>query len=276
MKRRYLADMYGPVKRHRRATRKFVCFLLAVFFIAAGVFFGGHALFAAFSKAKDGEDAAGPGAAPTVITSAAMPEATEEENDGEARFLFLVNWNHRLPEGRPDGLARLDQMFEGRAIEDDRDGLINETAGRAAAQMFSDAREEGVAEYKINSAYRSQEYQEQLWKKRLREDTSYGKNPFEEPVRVMPGNASEHSTGLAIDILSCAHDRADDDFGDTPEGRWLRDNAWKYGFILRYLQGKEGETGVIYEPWHYRYVGKEAAKEIFESGQCLEEYLETP
>ena len=81
-----------------------------------------------------------------------------------------------------------------------------------------------------------------------------------DPVRVLPGNTSEHTTGLALDILSPRHDEADDSFGETPEGLWLAENAWKYGFILRYPEGKEALTGVIYEPWHFRYVGKQSGK----------------
>ncbi len=90
----------------------------------------------------------------------------------------------------------------------------------------------------------------------------------------MPGCMSEHTTGLALDILSENHETANDAYGETPEGRWLVENAHRYGFILRYPEGKEHITGVIYEPWHYRYVGVEAATEIWERGICLEEYLE--
>ena len=60
---------------------------------------------------------------------------------------------------------------------------------------------------------------------------------------------------------------------DTPVQRWLMAHSWEYGFILRYPNDKSGVTGIIYEPWHYRYVGREAAREIYESGLCLEEYL---
>ncbi|MBR2937492.1 MAG: M15 family metallopeptidase, partial [Oscillospiraceae bacterium] len=78
----------------------------------------------------------------------------------------------------------------------------------------------------------------------------------------LPGT-SGHQTGLAVDV------------GSTKEGhQWLANNGWKYGFILRYPEGKEEITGLDYEPWHFRYVGKELAKEIYDSGLCLEEYLE--
>ena len=88
----------------------------------------------------------------------------------------------------------------------------------------------------------------------------------------MPGNASEHCAGLAIDITSVAHPYCDYGFGDTAEGRWLRANAHRFGFILRYPAGKASISGVHYESWHFRYVGVELAREIYSRGICLEEY----
>ena len=83
----------------------------------------------------------------------------------------------------------------------------------------------------------------------------------------IPGT-SEHELGLAVDI------NADKEQSSNEEVyNWLAENAWRYGFILRYPQGKEDITGIDYEPWHYRYVGKEVAKEIYEAGITLEEYV---
>ena len=79
---------------------------------------------------------------------------------------------------------------------------------------------------------------------------------------------SEHQTGLAFDLNSL-----EESFGETREGIWLREHCWEYGFIIRYPKGKESITGYMYEPWHVRYLGKSAAKSVFESGLCLEEYL---
>ena len=105
------------------------------------------------------------------------------------------------------------------------------------------------------------------------EDPDYGQDPYKNPVKVLPGKCSEHPTGLAVDILSEKYQEANEGYADTAEGRWLRENAHTYGFILRYPEKKEQITGVIYEPWHYRYVGAEAAAEIYEKGLCLEEYV---
>ena len=153
-------------------------------------------------------------------------------------------------------------------------GSIDREAGLAAKEMFLAARQEGIGRFFLSNAYRSIIAQEKLWQARLAEDPSYGSRPFENPVKVLPGNCTEHTTGLALDILSEDYRTADDGYGETDEGKWLAENAWKYGFIQRYPQNKETITGVIYEPWHYRYVGKEHAQAIHEQGLCLEEYLD--
>lgn len=89
----------------------------------------------------------------------------------------------------------------------------------------------------------------------------------------VPGT-SEHELGLAVDICDYKYQNLDDSQADTATQKWLIKHCWEYGFILRYPKNKTGITGIIYEPWHYRYVGKDAAKEITEKGICLEEYLE--
>lgn len=91
-------------------------------------------------------------------------------------------------------------------------------------------------------------------------------------VVAYPGT-SEHNLGLAVDIVSLGYQLLDNKQATTAEVRWLVENCADYGFILRYPQGKESITGIIYEPWHFRYVGVTAAQEIMDSGMCLEEYL---
>ena len=87
----------------------------------------------------------------------------------------------------------------------------------------------------------------------------------------VPGS-SEHQIGLAVDIITADYTSLDEGFGDTPAGKWLAENSCKYGFILRYPQGKEEITSIEYEPWHFRYVGTEAATVITENDICLEEF----
>lgn len=114
----------------------------------------------------------------------------------------------------------------------------------------------------IASGYRSYDYQVELYDKYVRID---GKEQAD-TYSARPGH-SEHQTGLTADINS-----ADESFEDTPEALWLDKNCYKYGFIVRYPKGKEKYTGYEYEPWHLRYIGKEKAKIIYESGLSLEEY----
>ena len=87
-------------------------------------------------------------------------------------------------------------------------------------------------------------------------------------------NTSEHQLGLAVDIIDCYYTNLDKGQEETSTQRWLMTNAWRYGFILRYPNGSSDITGIIYEPWHYRYVGPEYAEDIHNSGLTLEEYLE--
>ena len=106
-------------------------------------------------------------------------------------------------------------------------------------------------------------------------DAEVNKVGYEKAVQAVavPGN-SEHQTGLSMDISSeSAQFALTEQFGETAEGKWLANNAHRFGFILRYPKGKEGITGYQYESWHYRYVGVKAATEIYENQLTLEEYF---
>lgn len=92
-------------------------------------------------------------------------------------------------------------------------------------------------------------------------------------VVTIPGT-SEHQIGLALDIYSDSYNQLDAGFGETPAGIWLKEHAKEYGFILRYPEGKENVTGIEYEPWHYRYVGRQAAPVIMDNDLTLEEFLQ--
>ena len=131
---------------------------------------------------------------------------------------------------------------------------------------------------RICSAYRTIEKQTELYENKVRrleaEGMSHEKALERAAAEVTRPGTSEHHLGLAADIVARSYQILDEKQEETPEQQWLMKNCWKYGFILRYPTEKTEETGIIYEPWHYRYVGKEAAKEIWEKGICLEEYLE--
>jgi len=113
------------------------------------------------------------------------------------------------------------------------------------------------------SSFRSYSYQKTLYNNYVLRDGEEMANTYS----AKPGQ-SEHQTGLAFDV-----GKLDDNYGKTQEGIWLKENAHHFGFIIRYLEGKEHITGYQYEPWHIRYVGKVVAKEIYEKNITLEEYL---
>ena len=130
------------------------------------------------------------------------------------------------------------------------------------------------------SGYRSVERQTALFKRKtnsfMAEGFSREEAEKQAAMWVARPGTSEHNTGLAADIVSAdwysKHSDLTADFEDTPEFEWLYAHCADYGFILRYPRGKENVTGVTYEPWHYRYVGKDAAKAIMQAGGTLEEY----
>ncbi|MBP3674516.1 MAG: D-alanyl-D-alanine carboxypeptidase family protein [Oscillospiraceae bacterium] len=130
----------------------------------------------------------------------------------------------------------------------------------------------------ICSSYRTQEYQETLFTRKV--NYYIGKGYDEQEAEELAGRSvavpgtSEHQLGLALDIIDNSNWNLDESQAKTATQKWLMENSWKYGWILRYPDGKSEITGIIYEPWHYRYVGREVAAEIYEMDVCLEEYLD--
>lgn len=137
----------------------------------------------------------------------------------------------------------------------------------AYSRMFADGAERGL-DFTLVSDFRTYDYQAGLYNNYVARDGQEEADKFS----ARPGH-SEHQTGLAIDVGSAdSATTLSVKFGDTPEYQWMKDVAHEYGFIIRYLEGKEDITGYQYEPWHLRYVGDEA-EAIYESGLTLEEYL---
>lgn len=180
--------------------------------------------------------------------------------------LMLVNpWNP-LPEDHTISLTRL------------KNGQAVDTRCYPALQDMMDACRGAGLEPLICSSYRTPEKQERLFENKVSQFLAKGLS--EDAARAeaakvvaLPGT-SEHQLGLAVDIVDADYQLLNDAQADTPVQQWLMEHCWEYGFILRYPKEKEALTGIIYEPWHYRYVGKEHAKAIYDSGLCLEEYLE--
>ncbi len=139
---------------------------------------------------------------------------------------------------------------------------VDPVANEALQQMFAAAKAEGLDLF-VRSGFRSYQTQKSLYESYVKRDGQAAADRYS----ARPGH-SEHQTGLAFDI-----NKANSSFAGSPEAIWLAENCHKYGFIIRYPEGKEAITGYIYEPWHVRYLGVETATAVYNSGLCLEEYL---
>lgn len=181
-------------------------------------------------------------------------------------MLLLVNKQNPIPDDYDPELTDVNGSIK-----------IRSEIALPLSEMFDDAEKDGVS-LVVCSAYRSHEHQRELFDRKLRNHTGRGLS-YLDAFRIgsysviIPGT-SEHELGMALDIVTPGYMNLNEGFADTAAGKWLKDNAYKYGFILRYPKGKEYITGIIFEPWHYRYVGKEAAEIITENDLTLEEYLE--
>ncbi|MBC5660048.1 M15 family metallopeptidase [Anaerosacchariphilus sp. NSJ-68] len=200
-------------------------------------------------------------------------EDTEEETepeDAEEHLpedwnLILVNKTHPIPDDYEVELKSIGSghQIDARAYDDFR-------------AMIQASKADGVYIY-VTSSYRDRDKQISLYQKKtdsyLRQGYSLedAKEKAGQVVAV-PGT-SEHHLGLALDMVSSEYRKLDEKQENTRGFQWLKAHSWEYGFILRYPNGSTDITGIIYEPWHFRYVGKEAAKEIYEQGVTLEEYL---
>lgn len=190
-------------------------------------------------------------------------------------YLILINSENPLPEDyvqiyQEDFVDVKSTRDDGRPIQ-----KLRKEAAEALEALMEAAAQAGFSDISVTSAYRSREYQKQLFDNAIQSYLSRGISPKEAKSLVRryfaaPG-CSEHESGLAVDMhhLSCASLA----FADTAEYRWLSENAHLYGYILRYPEGKEKITGIAFEPWHFRYVGKQAAAEMHAENLCLEEYL---
>ena len=176
--------------------------------------------------------------------------------------LMLVNYENEMPKDYVPKLSILedDKKFDSRAIS----SLIN---------MMEDMQSAGITKIWAQSTYRDPTKQDKLIKESIQEYLEQGKT--QEEAETLTARAigepykSEHNLGLAVDF-----NYVDYLFEDEPAFKWLMEHAQDYGFILRYPEDKEEITKIKYEPWHWRYVGTEYAKEIKEMGVCLEEYIE--
>lgn len=186
--------------------------------------------------------------------------------DSDGWCLALVNENYPLDtEYEPAELTEIDS-----------ERSVDSRIAESLQKMLEDGAAAGLSMY-VASGYRSYDKQREVFNSTMQDWISQGYTPLdaydETKTAVAVPGTSEHATGLAVDIISSEYEELDDRQGDTEEQKWLMEHCWEYGFILRYPEDKADITGIIYEPWHYRYVGEEAAKEITEQGITLEEYI---
>jgi len=180
--------------------------------------------------------------------------------------LILINKHHSIPEGYefPLGNINASMRCDERIIPD-------------LLEMLKAARNDGVSLI-ICSPYRDLNRQEALFNRKIKAYMRQGMSYLEayqisSQAVTVPGS-SEHQLGLAIDFLTNNYSSLNEGFADTQAGKWLAEHGCEYGFILRYPKGKEYITGIEYEPWHYRYVGKEAATQIMQQNLTLEEFVD--
>ena len=187
-------------------------------------------------------------------------------------LLMLVNRSHPIPRDfYPPGLVKARDHCPAWIALDSPEIRADCVALGAFVRMLEEAKAQGVGGFLLVSGYRSYERQAELFARKRALDPTYGEDP-RKPVAVAHPNASEHRTGLALDIASLCHPQLEETFATTPQGAYLYENAARFGFVLRYPKGKEHITGVVFEPWHFRYVGEHIAAQMQRLG--LEEFLD--
>ena len=206
----------------------------------------------------------------TPETPEPVPEVTPEEKkmtvDTSLWNLILVNPDNFLPE---------DHTFEKEQVQGNY--YLDSRAAPYAKQMIEDAKKEGI-DLQICSSIRDVELQTRLFNNKINDLIAEGYSEEDAKIKAativaVPGT-SEHHTGLALDIVTPSYQRLNAGYENTDAAKWLKENAAEYGFILRYPKDKTDITKIIFEPWHYRYVGREYAEFIMSEGICFEEFIE--
>ena len=197
-----------------------------------------------------------------VAASAALLEGSmdaalpDKDIDGN---VFLVNRQHSISQHYVPDTRKVNGPGMSQTMRDD--------AATALEEMFAAAKADGI-NLSIVSGYRSYSKQSSIYS---RKKATVGQVEADS-VSARPGT-SEHQLGLAMDVARKGSSQLNTSFGKTKEGQWVSENAHKFGFIVRYMEGYEDVTGYMYEPWHVRYVGPEMAEAIYESGVPMEMYI---
>lgn len=200
-------------------------------------------------------------------TTAVQPTPQQYSLTDPTSIWIIANKTHPLPKGYvPTDLSQ--PMVTVNSQKKGEENTIRGTIQPSLKAMFDAAKIDNVSLF-MASGFRSEALQATYYNNYVARDGEAAANRYS----AKPGT-SEHQTGLALDISATSRTcYLDQCFATMPEGKWLANNAYKYGFVLRYPEGKEAETGYVFEPWHYRYVGPELAKIIHESGETLEKHF---
>lgn len=203
-----------------------------------------------------------PQAVPETKTAEKKPATVIPITDEEKWNLAIINTKYPLPDSYAPTLSN---AINGSNIQ------LDSRVSERYAEMYAAAKLSGCV-LTPYSGYHTYALQENTFNRKVNFYINQGISAEEAnqkaSAQVLPAGCSEHNAGLAMDIVS-----ASSDFVNTKEYKWLCENAHNYGFILRYPEDKTAITGMNFEPWHWRYVGTQAAKEMKEKNQCLEEYL---
>lgn len=203
-----------------------------------------------------------PQAVPETKAAEKKPATVILITDAEKWNLAIINTKYPLPDSYAPTLSN---AINGSNIQ------LDSRVSEHYAEMYAAAKLSGCV-LTPYSGYHTYALQENTFNRKVNFYVNKGMSAEEAnqkaSAQVLPAGCSEHNAGLAMDIVS-----ASSDFINTKEYKWLCENAYNYGFILRYPEDKTSITGMNFEPWHWRYVGTQAAKEMKEKNQCLEEYL---
>ena len=184
----------------------------------------------------------------------------------------LILVNNRIPYTFPENnrLRSVYDMKNSSYQVKDKDVLLEEQMIPPLNQMLEDfQKKKGANDLIVISGYRTKQYQAELLQQRTKEDGA-----AEAAKWVAQPGGSEHHTGYALDFGIYTRSGKSEDYTAQGKYSWINENSWKYGFIVRYPSDKTDLTGILYEPWHFRYVGIPHAAVIREKGLCLEEYMD--
>lgn len=233
-------------------------FLSAVILISAILLFGGEFIGEIRGSAADGIKGTG---SAVEESGDLLPNVSIDDWE-----LILVNEQNHLPSDFSITTTEVNGY------------MVDERMADALREMLT-ACAQHTADLVLTSAYRSYEYQAMLYENKVagilaEQNVTQDEAEAIAATEVAVPGTSEHGTGLAVDIYSTSYLTLDEGFADTDVGKWFVEHCTEYGFIIRYPENKQDITGIIYEPWHFRYVGVEAAKYISEHNLCLEEFIE--